>query len=67
MPPDTSPAQPGARELYMDTRPGRTETPTGNTLRRLSGGGHQAAFAVASGPPGLVETLPPLTVYSNTA
>ena len=61
------PAQPGARERTRDTRPGLTETPTDNTLRRLNGGGHQAAFAVASSPPGLVETLPPLTVYSNTA
>ena len=44
------PAQPGRVSAPRDTRPGLTETPAGNTIRRLNGAGHQAAFAVASVP-----------------
>lgn len=50
--------------------PGLTETPPGNTHRRLNGGVHQAAYYAGRQRrvrPGLVGTLPPFTVYLGTA
>ena len=65
------PAQPWARERTRrhPARPNVMETPAGKYAPPIERGGHRAAFAVRQRPlrPGLVETLPALTIYSNTA